>query len=252
MGTSTFIMVNCKRKEHGMRSALFLTGLMFAGLIFIVVGESMKKNALETYRKRRNLKESPEPVGTIKKGRSKKLIFVIQKHAARALHYDVRLEIDGVLVSWAVPKGPSLNPTTKRLAVRTDDHPMEYAKFEGTIPEGSYGAGTVMVWDIGTYKNIKTDDDGKLVPLIECLKQGHIEVFLQGKKLEGGYAFVHTNFGNGEQWLMIKMRDEYADARRNPVNTEKNSALTGRTMNEISKDETPPKRKKREVYSCKH
>lgn len=214
-------------------------------------GESMKKDKLQVYRKRRNLKESPEPVGTVHKSRGKKLLFVIQKHAARSLHYDVRLEIDGVLVSWAVPKGPSLNPQTKRLAVRTDDHPMEYAKFEGIIPEGSYGAGTVMVWDIGKYQNIKTDDDGNLIPMSTCLKKGRIEVFLSGKKLEGNFAFVKTHFAGGEQWLMIKMRDEYANARRNPVSTEKKSALTDRTMAEISADEKKSTRK-RKVPPCHH
>jgi len=212
-------------------------------------GESMEKNKLTTYRKRRNLKESPEPVGTLKKRSGKKQLFVIQKHAARSLHYDVRLEIDGVLVSWAVPKGPSTNPSIKHLAVRTDDHPMEYAKFEGEIPKGSYGAGTVMVWDIGTYKNIKTDDDGELVPMSKCLKEGHIEVFLSGKKLDGGYALVKTHLAGGEQWLLIKMRDEYASARRNPVSTEQKSALTNRTMAEIRADESARTRK-RKVPSC--
>jgi len=209
----------------------------------------MKKDKLEIYRKRRNLKESPEPVGKVHKSRGKKLLYVIQKHAARSLHYDVRLEIDGVLVSWAVPKGPSMNPQQKRLAVRTDDHPMEYAKFEGIIPEGSYGAGTVMVWDIGKYRNIKTDKQGKLVPMSECLKQGSIEVFLYGKKLEGGFAFIKTHLAGGEQWLMIKMRDEYADARLNPVSSQQESALTDRTMAEIREDEGKRTRK-RKVPPC--
>lgn len=210
----------------------------------------MEKDTLKTYRARRNLKNSPEPVGTLRKRRSKKLLFVIQKHAARSLHYDVRLEIDGVLVSWAVPKGPSTNPRIKRLAIRTDDHPIEYAKFEGVIPEGSYGAGTVMVWDIGTYENIKLDDDGELVPMSQCLKRGRIEVFLSGEKLEGGYALIKTELSGGEQWLLIKMRDAYADARRNPVSTEQKSAVTKRTMVEIGKDEEKRTRK-RKVPSCK-
>ncbi len=179
-----------------MKKRVCIGALIFAAWAFNGDGASMAKNKLEVYRKRRNLKVSPEPVGTVKKTRGKKAIFVIQKHAARALHYDVRLEIDGVLVSWAVPKGPSMNPRVKHLAVRTDDHPMEYAKFEGVIPEGSYGAGTVMVWDIGTYKNIKTTDDGELVPMKECLKQGRVEVFLKGKKLEGGYALIKTDRGS--------------------------------------------------------
>lgn len=214
-------------------------------------GDTMAKDALKVYRKRRNLKISPEPYGTIKKRTGKKLLFVIQKHAARALHYDVRLEIDGVLVSWAVPKGPSLNPAVKRLAVRTDDHPMEYAKFEGIIPKGAYGAGTVMVWDIGKYRNIKTDDEGELIPMHKCLNEGHVEVFLEGKKLEGAYAFVRTKLGDGNQWLMVKMRDEYANARRNPVSTQNKSAITDRTMAEIRADEAERKPRKK-VPACQY
>jgi DNA ligase D-like protein (predicted 3'-phosphoesterase) len=227
--------------------SLFAAGMMIAS----DDGEMMAKDALKVYRKRRNLKISPEPYGTVKKRQGKKLLFVIQKHAARALHYDVRFEIDGVLVSWAVPKGPSLNPTIKRLAVRTDDHPMEYAKFEGVIPKGAYGGGTVMVWDIGKYRNIKTDDDGELIPMHECLKKGSVEVFLEGKKLEGAYALVKTKFGGREQWLMIKMRDEYANARRNPVTTQTKSALTERTMAEIRADEVERKPRKK-VPPCQH
>lgn len=236
-------MVNCRLEGECVKKRLLITMMMFTSLLFNADGESMARNKLTTYRKRRNLKVSPEPYGTIKKRQGKKQRFVIQKHAAHALHYDVRLEIDGVLVSWAVPKGPSLNPQIKRLAMRTDDHPMEYAKFEGIIPQGTYGAGTVMVWDIGTYRNIKTDDDGKLVPMTKCLKEGRIEVFLEGKKLEGGYALIKTHLKAGEQWLLIKMRDEYASARRNPVNTEKTSALTDRTMTEIRADEIKHTRK---------
>jgi DNA ligase D-like protein (predicted 3'-phosphoesterase) len=172
---------------------------------------------LKTYAKRRDLKRSKEPAAKVGKGKSH--IFVIQKHDASRLHYDFRLEIDGVLVSWAVPKGPSTNPADKRLAVRTDDHPMGYAKFEGIIPEGEYGGGTVMVWDYGTYKNIK-EKDGKIVPMKQCLKNGQIEVWLKGHKLSGGYALVKTKLGGkGDNWLLVKMRDDEASARRNPVST---------------------------------
>ena len=234
-----------------MKKIIWLSLLVVGMMMASDDGEIMAKDALKVYRKRRNLKISPEPYGTVKKRQSKKLLFVIQKHAARALHYDVRLEIDGVLVSWAVPKGPSLNPQIKRLAIRTDDHPMEYAKFEGVIPKGAYGAGTVMVWDIGKYRNIKTDDDGNLIPMHECLKKGTIEVFLEGKKLEGAYALVKTKLGGGDQWLMVKMRDEYANARRNPVNTQKESALTERTMAKISADECERKPRKK-VPACQY
>ena len=160
--------------------------------------------------------------------------FVIQKHAARSLHYDFRLSIGGVLVSWAIPKGPSTSTKVKRLAVRTDDHSIAYAKFEGVIPNGEYGAGTVMVWDKGTYKNIKKKD-GKLVPMERCLKNGRIEVFLKGEKLEGGYALIRMV--QKGQWLLIKMKDEYARARGNPVRTKTKSVLTGRTMRQITSDD---------------
>jgi bifunctional non-homologous end joining protein LigD len=175
-------------------------------LVILCAGGCVMSRAkrLDEYKKRRETTRSGEPSARIVT-RTEKPIFVIQKHAARHVHYDVRLLIDGVLVSWAVPKGPSTDPAIKRLAIRTDDHPLDYANFEGTIPEGEYGAGTVMMWDKGTYKNIKTHD-GKMVPMEECLKNGTIEVWLEGTKLQGGYAFVRMQ-GKKEQWLMIKMKD---------------------------------------------
>ncbi len=187
---------------------------------------------LTHYRERREFKETPEPSGTIKRSSSKKPIFVIQKHAARSLHYDVRLEIEGVLKSWAVPKGPSTNPRVKRLAVPTEDHPMEYAHFEGVIPEGHYGAGPVIIWDKGTFKNLKKDKDGNSVPLEQCYKDGHVEVFLAGKKLRGAYAFVKTHLH--DNWLLVKMKDEYADARRNPVSTQQESVVSGKTIKQLA------------------
>ena len=150
-----------------------------------------KKTTLDQYQERRNFSKTPEPAATIKKRSHKDPIFVIQKHDASHLHYDFRLEIDEVLKSWAVPKGPSTDPGTKRLAMPTDDHPLEYATFEGTIPEGEYGAGTVMVWDIGTFENIK-HSKGQLIPMNQCYENGHIEIFLYGKKLKGGYALIRS------------------------------------------------------------
>lgn len=192
-----------------------------------------KKETLSTYRSKRDFTRTPEPSGkTVKKKLTsrKKPIFVVQEHHASHLHYDVRLQIGKVLVSWAVPKGPSLNPTVKRLAVQTEDHPLDYADFEGIIPEG-YGAGTVMVWDIGTYKNLKD------CSMEQSLKDGQIEVELKGQKLEGAFAFVRTNYaGSKKNWLMIKMKDEFASAKKNPVSTQKRSALTDRTMSEIKND----------------
>ena len=193
----------------------------------------IKKDPLAQYKAKRDLTKSTEPLGKKIRPSKEKPIFVIQKHDASRLHYDLRLEIDGTLVSWAVPKGPSTDHKEKRLAIQTEDHPLDYATFEGVIPEGHYGAGTVMVWDIGTFKNIK-EKDGKLVPLDKCLKNGQIEVWLDGKKLKGAYALIRMKQKN--QWLLIKMKDKYDDARRNPVNTENKSALTGRTMHQIEKE----------------
>lgn len=175
---------------------------------------------LEEYRRKRDLGKSGEPVG----GSSRGGMFVIQKHAARKLHYDLRLEIDGVLKSWAVPKGPSTDPKEKRLAVPTEDHPMDYADFEGVIPDG-YGAGTVIVWDRGTYENLKD------VPMDESFESGHITVRLHGKKLQGSYALVRTKMG----WLLMKLDDEYADAR-NILSTEPRSVLSGKTIEDLAND----------------
>lgn len=210
---------------------------------FLIAGESsmvwkkIRKNEsnVKAYENR--------PRGTIQvsrqylKAKPKGPLFVVQKHDARQLHYDFRLEIDGVLKSWAIPKGPSNNPRIKRLAVPTDDHPLGYADFEGVIPEGEYGAGTVMVWDLGTYKNIKRKD-GKIVPMKQCYKNGQIEVFLDGEKLYGGYALIRTIRSKDETpyWLFIKMRDEHTDARHKPLAREQESVLTGRTLKQIAAD----------------
>jgi len=168
-------------------------------------------------------------------------IFVIQKHAARNMHYDFRLSIGGVLVSWAVPKGPSMSTRLRRLAIRTDDHPIAYAQFEGVIPKGEYGAGTVMVWDKGTYRNIKKKG-GKKVSMAQCLVSGQIEVWLEGDVLRGAYVLLRR--GKEKQWLLIKMKDEHASDRRNPVNTHNKSVLTGRTMRQITADEKKKAEKK--------
>lgn len=200
-------------------------------------GKRMKKKSpLHEYHTRRDFIASPEPYGSIKMASKEQPLFVIQKHDASHLHYDVRLEIDGVLKSWAVPKGPSTDPKEKRLAMPTDDHPLEYATFEGTIPEGEYGAGTVMVWDIGTFENLK-HKDGKPVSLEQSYKDGQVEVFLHGKKLEGAYTFIRLGTSTDKvRWLMIKMRDEYANKPNNPVINRPKSALTNRTLAQIKKE----------------
>lgn len=186
----------------------------------------------QTYNDKRDFSRTPEPRGGERK-RSKDPVFVIQKHAASTLHYDFRLEIDGMLTSWAVPKGPSTDPRDKRLATPTEDHPLAYADFEGVIPEG-YGAGTVIVWDAGTYENITRQDD-KPVPAAKALERGHLLVRLHGKKLRGGYAL--QRMGRDGDWLLIKMDDADADARRKPTSTQPESVLSGRTIEEVAKEE---------------
>ena len=162
---------------------------------------------LKEYKAKRDFKKTSEPAGSAKKRTSKEPIFVVQKHHARALHYDVRLEIDGVLASWAVPKGPPLKSSDKRLAVATEAHPLEYGSFQGVIPKGEYGAGIVAVWDKGTYQNIKQKKDGQEMPMKSAAKAGQIEVIFFGKRLKGPYALVRTTFGgNKKNWLMIKMK----------------------------------------------
>ncbi len=189
-----------------------------------------KNGKLAPYRKKRQFAQTPEPRGSIKK--SKFPIFVIQEHHASHLHFDFRIEVDGVLKSWAIPKGISTNPKEKHLAVPTEDHPMEYAHFEGVIPKGHYGGGTVMVWDIGTYENIK-EVNGKLMPMDQCVKRGRIEIALTGKKLKGGYALIRTTRKEtGEYyWLFLKMNDRYAGK---PIKSMTKSALSGRTIKQIA------------------
>jgi DNA ligase D-like protein (predicted 3'-phosphoesterase) len=189
----------------------------------------------EAYKSKRDFRRTPEPKGG-KRQSGKNPVFVIQKHDASTLHYDVRLEVDGVLKSWAVPKGPSTDPREKRLAIPTEDHPLDYADFEGVIPEDEYGGGTVSIWDRGTYRNITEKDDG-LRPAGTALEQGHLLVWLDGQKLKGGYAFQRTDKGKNEKWLLIKMDDDEADARRNPVSTEPKSVVSDRTIKQIARDE---------------
>lgn len=199
-----------------------------------------KGDKLKRYRDRRSPERSPEPQGDgARRAASDAPIFVIQKHDASTLHYDFRLEVDGVLKSWAVPKGPSTDPSEKRLAVETEDHPLDYADFEGTIPDEEYGGGTVMVWDTGPYENAKRNDDGEIEKsLAECFDDGHITVVLHGQKISGGYSLTHFRSQKGKrQWLLVKMDDAAADARRNPVNTERDSVLSGRSMREIAAEE---------------
>jgi DNA ligase D-like protein (predicted 3'-phosphoesterase) len=196
-----------------------------------------KENGLRLYRDKRDFTRTSEPEGG-KKTAGKRPLFVIQKHAASRLHYDFRLQVGDVLKSWAVPKGPSTNPAEKRLAVEVEDHPYDYADFEGTIPHDEYGGGTVIVWDAGSYRNLKTDENGKEdKTMSEAAKDGHITVWLEGQKLRGGYSLTRFREERGKaQWLLVKMDDAGADRRRNPVNTETKSVISGKTIEEIARE----------------
>lgn len=191
--------------------------------------------SLAKYNEKRHFNETPEPKGTAGK-KGKKLIFVVQRHQASHLHYDFRLEMDGVLKSWAVPKGPSLNPKDKRLAMMVEDHPVSYATFAGTIPKGNYGAGIVEVWDHGTYT---LSPDNKSTGE-EAIGNGSLKIILHGAKLQGQFALVKLKNAEANAWLLIKDKDEHAVSK--PYNSEdytnKNSsagkALTGRKATAVT------------------
>jgi bifunctional non-homologous end joining protein LigD len=181
---------------------------------------------LDDYKKKRRFGSTPEPPPESKRSASGRS-FVVQKHRASQLHYDFRLEHDGVLKSWAIPKGPSLDPAVKRLAMAVEDHPVDYSDFEGIIPEGEYGGGTVMVWDRGTYEAEGQDDVGT------ALKKGELKFSLHGTKLKGSWALVRAR---DRQWLLIKHRDDYASADDIAV-SQPASVLTGRKLADIAADE---------------
>ncbi|MGI8837192.1 MAG: DNA polymerase ligase N-terminal domain-containing protein [Pyrinomonadaceae bacterium] len=182
--------------------------------------------SLTEYKKKRKFNKTPEP-GPEKKRTKSGRLFVVQKHRATQLHYDFRLEADGVLKSWAVPKGPSLDPTVKRLAMQVEDHPVDYADFEGVIPEGEYGGGTVMVWDIGTYEPEGADD------VTAALRKGELKFSLNGEKLKGSWVLVKTR---DRQWLLMKHRDYYT-TEEEVTEIAPASILTRRTLAEIAEDE---------------
>jgi DNA ligase D-like protein (predicted 3'-phosphoesterase) len=190
------------------------------------------------YADKRDFRKTPEPQDdAADRPGDGAPIFVIQRHDASREHYDFRLEVAGVLKSWAVPRGPSTDPREKRLALPTEDHPLGYADFEGVIPEDQYGGGTVMIWDRGTFENLTEDDQGA-VPVERALEDGHLVVRLAGEKIRGGYALQRTGGGGDDaRWLLVKTRDDEADARRNPVSTEPDSVASGRSLEEIAAQE---------------
>ncbi|MGZ5330928.1 MAG: DNA polymerase ligase N-terminal domain-containing protein [Solirubrobacterales bacterium] len=201
------------------------------------------RRSLDEYERKRDFAKTGEPSGMKgkrPKGGAKRRHprFTIQKHAATSLHYDFRLEVGGVLASWAVPKGPSLDPRDKRLAMRTEDHPLDYLAFEGVIPKGEYGGGPVIVWDRGVYQNISHTRSGRELTMEEALEKGDVKVFLLGEKVKGPYALVRTSDpGEREQWLLIKKKGEGADARRRPTSSRPESVLSGRTIEEVLAEE---------------
>jgi DNA ligase D-like protein (predicted 3'-phosphoesterase) len=190
-----------------------------------------KEDSLKKYREKRDFKKTPEPF-TSEKISSDQSRFVIQKHDASKLHYDFRLEVNGVLKSWAIPKGPSTDPSQKRLAVPTEDHPVNYIDFEGIIPEGNYGAGTVIVWDTGTYRNLN-EKNGQEVPMEESVKKGHVDIWLEGRKLKGGYALIRTGKGNRQFWLFLKKKDDLANTDKDILIDRPESVLSQRTIDDI-------------------
>lgn len=194
-----------------------------------------KTKPLSEYKRKRDFTKTDEPAGKVTRPRSRRALhFVIQKHAASHLHFDFRLEMNGVMKSWAVPKGPSYDPGVRRLAMEVEDHPIEYNTFEGTIPKGQYGGGTVMLWDRGTYE---PEAGGGEDALREGYARGDLKFVLHGKRLQGGWVLVRmrrNEEGGRAQWLLIKHRDEHADPAYDVVADVQTSVTTGRTMEEIA------------------
>ena len=184
---------------------------------------------LKKYKQMRDFGDTPEPAGG-KPKKGKLPIFVIQKHHATQLHYDFRLEMEGVLKSWAVPKGPSYDPTVKRLAMMTEDHPYDYAAFEGVIPEGNYGAGNVIIWDNGTWEFIEPGDDP-----VKAVKQGKLTFRMNGKKMFGEWALVkiHGRSPKGNEWLLLKHRDQFASDKVDVTEVAPNSVVSNLGVDEI-------------------
>jgi len=197
--------------------------------------------ALEEYAAKRRFEKTPEPPPKLKKSKlSAKPYFCVQRHDATRLHYDFRLEMNGVLKSWAIPKGPTLDPAVKHFAAHVEDHPLDYGSFEGNIPEGNYGAGSVMLWDYGTFE-LLGDASGA-----EQLTRGDLKFRLDGEKLKGDYALVHMKGrGKGNEWLLIKKRDQFAVPGWD-LEDYAYSALSGRTQEEVAKN-LPARKAKRKT-----
>ncbi|MGH8287029.1 MAG: DNA polymerase ligase N-terminal domain-containing protein, partial [Steroidobacteraceae bacterium] len=201
------------------------------------------RTSLSPYAAKRAFDRTPEPAARLGGARSGPLLFVVQQHAARRLHYDFRLEVDGVLKSWAIPKGPSLDPAVKRLAAPTEDHPFDYASFEGVIPRGQYGAGEVIVWDCGVF--VPEREDGALLHdraeadryALQALERGKLSFLLRGVKLKGSFALVRTARDN--QWLLIKHKDSFVG--ESDVDERGRSVLSSLRVEDLTSAEPPPR-----------
>lgn len=194
---------------------------------------------LKEYQSKRNLTETPEPKAKIAHSHEKQLVFVVHKHRATRLHYDLRLELNGVLLSWAIPKGPSLNTADKRLAIMVEDHPFDYRTFEGTIPKGNYGAGEVIIWDEGNYAAANATNRKESEKLIAAgLKKGHLDLVFNGQKMKGSYTLIHTH-GMGEKntWLLMKKKDEFSS--QTDITKLDRSVTTNRTIEDIAHETDP-------------
>ncbi|HEY5610865.1 MAG TPA: DNA polymerase ligase N-terminal domain-containing protein [Thermoanaerobaculia bacterium] len=193
------------------------------------------RKLLKKYQEMRDFADTPEPSGKKTSKKPKQPIFVVQKHQASHLHYDFRLEMEGVLKSWAVPKGPSYDPTAKRLAMMTEDHPYDYGGFEGVIPEGNYGAGNVILWDHGTWEFLEPGDDP-----VAALNAGKLAFRLAGKKLFGEWALVKIKGRStkGNEWLLLKHRDAYANADIDVTEVAPLSVVSNKSVEEIGAERT--------------
>ena len=188
---------------------------------------------LREYKRKRDFQKTREPAGRKEKPSKENPKFVVQKHRASRLHYDVRLEMEGVLRSWAVPKGPSLRPHDKRLAVQVEDHPMEYADFEGVIPEGEYGAGKVIVWDRGRYEYSGVERDE-----VDAWRKGELEFRLRGQKLKGHWMLVKMKGRGDNQWLLFKKEDRYAEPATDITKDAPESVVSGREVDEVGEEQS--------------
>src|SRR5438270_8081596 len=217
------------------------------------------RTQLTEYQRKRDFSLTREPSGDVAPSPAPtgRLRFVIQKHAASHLHFDLRLELDGVMKSWAVPKGPSLDPSVKRLAMQVEDHPIDYNTFEGTIPQGEYGGGTVMLWDRGTYScDTASSPDEEEDAIREGLRRGDLKITFHGERLHGSFALIRMKFARDAsssakpQWLMIKHRDEFA-TDEDVVAENMTSVDSGRTMEEIASGKSRVWRSNREPKASK-